>query len=223
MTKSIKSRQRVSDFGEVFTSEREVKAMCNLAKDETYRIDSKVLEPACGDGNFLAEILNRKLSTVESRYSKNKQDAEMYSVIAVTSLYGIDIQEDNAEECRERLFAIWESFVSRVAGDDAITRCSEAVRYILKCNILCGDALTLLQNDGTPITFAEWAILNGCHMKRRDFYLSTMLEMQENGGQRDLFSSGEEFDEEIGAFVPQPIKDDYKPIEYWRVQEWETK
>ena len=107
MTKSIKSRQRVSDFGEVFTSEREVKAMCDLAKDETYRIDSKVLEPACGDGNFLAEILNRKLSTVESRYSKNKQDAEMYSVIAVTSLYGIDIQEDNAEECRERLFTIW--------------------------------------------------------------------------------------------------------------------
>ena len=98
MTQSIKSRQRVSDFVEVFTSEREVKAMCDLAKDETYRIDSKVLEPACGDGNFLAEILNRKLSTVESRHSKNKQDAEMYSVIAVTSHYGIDIQEDNAND-----------------------------------------------------------------------------------------------------------------------------
>lgn len=222
MTQSIKSRQRVSDFGEVFTSEREVKAMCDLAKDETYRIDSKVLEPACGDGNFLAEILNRKLSTVESRYSKNKQDIEMYSVIAVTSLYGIDIQEDNAEECRERLFAIWESFVSRYVGAEAVTRCSEAVRYILKCNILCGDALTLLQNDGSPITFAEWAILDGCHMKRRDFYLSTMLEMQENGGQRDLFSSGEEFDEKIGAFVPQPIKDDYRPIEYWKLSEYQS-
>lgn len=174
MTQSIKSRQRVSDFGEVFTSEREVKAMCDLAKDETFRIDSKVLEPACGDGNFLAEILNRKLSTVESRYSKNKQDNEMYSVIAVTSLYGIDIQEDNAEECRERLYAIWESFISTHVGAEAVMRCSEAVRYILKCNILCGDALTLLQNDGSPIIFAEWAILNGCHMKRRDFYLSTI-------------------------------------------------
>ena len=65
MTSSIKSKKRVTDFGEVFTSEREVKAMCNLVKDETYRIDSIVLEPACGDGNFLAEILHRKLNTVE--------------------------------------------------------------------------------------------------------------------------------------------------------------
>ena len=82
MTKSIKSRQGLSDFGEVFISEREVKAMCNLEKDEACRIDAKDLEPACGDGNFFAELLNRKLSIVENRYGKNKQDAEMYSVRA---------------------------------------------------------------------------------------------------------------------------------------------
>ena len=222
MTDSIKSKKRVADFGEVFTSEREVKAMCDLVKDETYRIDSTVLEPACGDGNFLAEILTRKLDTVEKRYGKSPLDFEKYSVLAVSSLYGVDIQEDNAEECRERLFDIWDDIHSRRTGKEAMKGVEDAVRYILRCNILCGDALSLKKSDGEPITFAEWALLNGSYMKRRDFYLSTMLEVQELGGQGDLFLSGDEYDEEIGAYVPQPIKDDYKPIEYWRVQEWES-
>ena len=50
MTKQVKSKQRVADHGEVFTAEREVKAMCDLVKTETERIDSRFLEPACGDG-----------------------------------------------------------------------------------------------------------------------------------------------------------------------------
>ncbi len=222
MTSSIKSKKRVTDFGEVFTSEREVKAMCNLVKDETYRIDSIVLEPACGDGNFLAEILHRKLNTVEKRYGKSPLDFERYSVLAVSSLYGVDIQEDNADKCRERLFLIWKNIHSRLTGKEAMTGVNCAVRYILKCNIICGDALSLKKSDGEPIAFAEWTLLNSCYMKRRDFYLSTMLEVQELGGQGDLFLSGDEFDEEIGAYVPQPSKDDYKPIEYWRVHEWES-
>lgn len=104
----VKSRQRVADHGEVFTAEREVKAMCDLVKQETERIESRFLEPACGNGNFLAEVLTRKLAVVKSRYGKSPFDYERYSVLAMTSLYGVDILEDNAEECRQRLFDIWD-------------------------------------------------------------------------------------------------------------------
>ena len=71
-----KSKQRVADHGEVFTSEREVNAMLDLVKHETERIDSRFLEPACGNGNFLAEILRRKLNVVKRRYGKNPFDVK---------------------------------------------------------------------------------------------------------------------------------------------------
>lgn len=218
MTKQIKLKQRVADHGEVFTNEREVKAMCDLVKDETERIDSKVLEPACGNGNFLAEILNRKLATVERRYSKNANEFERYSIYAVSSLYGVDILEDNAEECRERLFNIWNELYLKIAKNEARDACRDAVKYILKNNILCGDALTLLQSNGEPIIFPEWSLLNGKFMKRRDFHLSTMLDVQDEYGQLDLFAS--EYDDYIDSYVPRAFKDDYKPLEYWRIQEW---
>lgn len=106
MAKQVKSKQRVADHGEVFTAEREVNAMLDLVKQETERIDSRFLEPACGDGNFLAEILRRKLAVVKTNYRRNPADYEKYAVIAVTSIYGIDILQDNVEACRERLFGI---------------------------------------------------------------------------------------------------------------------
>ena len=106
--RQVKSRQRVADHGEVFTAEREVKAMCDLVKQETERIESRFLEPACGNGNFLAEVLRRKLAVVKSRYGKSPFDYERYSVLAMTSLYGVDILEDNVEEYRKLLFNIWD-------------------------------------------------------------------------------------------------------------------
>mgnify|MGYP000267268071 FL=1 len=106
--KQVKSRQRVADHGEVFTAEREVRAMCDLVKSETERIESRFLEPACGNGNFLTEVLRRKLAVVKSRYGKNPSDYERYSVLEVTSIYGVDILADNAQECRERLFVLWD-------------------------------------------------------------------------------------------------------------------
>ena len=105
--KQVKSKQRVADHGEVFTAEREVKAMCDLVKQETERIDSRFLEPACGDGNFLAEILTRKLAVVTRKYRKSAYDWERYSLLALGSIYGVDIIADNALSCRDRLFSIW--------------------------------------------------------------------------------------------------------------------
>lgn len=76
MEKQIKSKKRVADHGEVFTAEREVNAMLDLVKQETERVDSRFLEPACGDGNFLAEILRRKLKEVRRKYKRSPFDYE---------------------------------------------------------------------------------------------------------------------------------------------------
>ena len=107
MSPQVKSRQRVADHGEVFTAEREVKAMCDLVKQETERIDSRFLEPACGDGNFLAEILARKLAVVKKKYRRSSYDWERNSLLALGSIYGVDILADNAQACRDCLYAIW--------------------------------------------------------------------------------------------------------------------
>lgn len=105
----VKSKKRVADHGEVFTNEREVKAMCDLVSDECNRIESRFLEPACGNGNFLAEILSRKLAVCKRLYKKSASDYEKYSFLAVSSIYGVELLNDNAQECRERLYKIWES------------------------------------------------------------------------------------------------------------------
>lgn len=104
MEKQVKSKKRVADHGEVFTAEREVNAMLDLVKHETERIESTFLEPACGNGNFLAEILRRKLAIVD-QYKRFPSDWERYSVVAMMSIYGVDILPDNVAECRERLYS----------------------------------------------------------------------------------------------------------------------
>ena len=132
--KQVISKQRVSDHGEVFTAKREVDAMLDLVKHETDRIESRFLEPACGTGNFLAEVLDRKLAVVTSRYGKSQADWERYAIIAVSSIYGIDILPDNVNECRERLFKPFNKCRDEV---------KRSVQYILDRNIVCGDALSL--------------------------------------------------------------------------------
>ena len=216
--RQVKSKERVTAHGEVFTAEREVKAMCDLVKSETERIESRFLEPACGNGNFLAEVLRRKLEVVRKRYGKNRHEYERYSVLAVSSIYGVDILSDNAEECRERLLNIWaEEYVAAfnaLASDEL----QNTVRFILGRNILCGDALTLLQEDGSPIVFSEWSLISGDLMKRRDFRLDQLLkgEAEKQKRQAMLFVPGWEYDAELMTLIPSPIKE-FVPVEYWRL------
>ena len=143
----VKSKQRVAERGEVFTAEREVNAMLDLVKQETERIDSRFLEPACGDGNFLSEILKRKLSVVEKNYKKNAHDYEKYSLLALMSIYGVDIMSDNVVDCRARLFDIWKEKYNTVCKKNATGKAEKAAKYILDKNIICGNALTMMQVD----------------------------------------------------------------------------
>lgn len=216
--KQVKSKQRVADHGEVFTAEREVNAMLDLVKQETERIESRFLEPACGNGNFLAEVLRRKLAVVKERYKKSTYDYERYAVLAISSIYGVDILEDNAKECRERLFEIWNKEYTSVCKNDANEECRNSVRYILEKNILCGDALTMLKKDGTPIDFAEWSLVTEGKIKRRNYCLHQLLEGQEH--QLNLFQQDWTFDEEIQGMLPNPVKE-YPLTDYRKVYEHE--
>jgi hypothetical protein len=178
MDEQVKSKQRVLDHGEVLTSAREVNAMLDLVQTETTRIESRFLEPACGNGNFLAEILERKLRVVDDRYAKSQIEWERSAVLAISSLYGIDVLEDNVHECRRRLLEIFDRRYSAIFKDRAKDKCRKAVRYILQCNIIWGDALSLqtVGDSPRPIVFAEWSPVNGSMLKRRDFSYHDLLD-----------------------------------------------
>ncbi len=177
MEKQVVSKQRVVDHGEVLTGKREVHAMLDLVKHETERIESRFLEPACGTGNFLAEILERKLRVVKSRYGKSQLEYERYAILAVSSIYGIDILEDNVVECRRRLFDIFDQkYISFFKGA-VKEECLNVVKYILERNIIWGNALDLktVGENPRPIVFPEWSPVNGRMLKRRDFIFHVLL------------------------------------------------
>lgn len=224
--KQVISKQRVADHGEVLTGKREVNAMLDLVKQETERIESRFLEPACGNGNFLAAILERKLAVVEKRYSKSQLEFERYAVLAVSSLYGIDILADNVSQCRERLFGIFDEIYKRLFPSGSKAGCRDAVRFILGLNIIWGDALSLqtVGDNPKPIVFAEWSPVNGSMLKRRDFTFHHLLQHEEtreyllssepkvpNMEQLSLFSDlGED------VFIPEPVKE-YPPVHFLEV------
>ena len=216
--RQVKSKQRVFDHGEVFTAEREVNAMLDLVKPETERIDSRFLEPACGEGAFLIEILRRKLEVVKSRYGKSPYDYERYAVLAVTSIYGVDILQDNVEICRQRLYELWDKAYTANAKTQANEQCREVIRFILRKNILCGDALTMRQSDGKPIIFAEWSLVTENQIKRRDYALDELLTGHEE--QMNIFMVGWEYDEETKAFIPAPVQE-YPVVDYRRLAQYE--
>lgn len=166
----IKSKHRVADHGEVFTHEREVNGMLDLVKNETERIDSRFLEPACGTGNFLVEVLNRKLFVLKQKYKKNQPEYEKYSVIVISSLYGIDLLQDNVEECRNRLIEIFTKEYQTIFKTNINNKFVEVLRFILNKNIVCGDALTMKDNKGKPLIFSEWSMpYNDARIKRKEY------------------------------------------------------
>ena len=201
-TKSqIKSRQRVADHGEVFTNPREVNAMLDLVRDESYRLDSRFLEPACGDGNFLIEILRRKLSLLKD--IKSPTEWEFQSLIAVGSCYGIELLEDNAEACRERLEALVVSSSPNIPSRTSNTSYYRSLRYMLQKNIVCGDALTYRTAEGKPITFCEWTPIAGSmQFSRRDFQFDFLVTQSHQYSLFDEQGQVQSFDEPVRTYPP---------------------
>ena len=195
----VKSRQRVADHGEVFTPQWMVDDMLNLVKDESERIDSRFLEPACGSGNFLKPVLQRKLTTVQSRYGRSEFERKHYALFALMCVYGIELLEDNVAECRQNLQQIFNDFLA-VETDSEWSR---AAANVLVANIIQGDALTLQTPDGGPITFPEWGYLGTGKYQRRDFRYDSLTQRSSIEG--SLFEMLEEHE----VFIPTKT---YEPL-----------
>lgn len=195
----VKSKQRVADHGEVFTPTHIVEAMLDLVKNESERIDSRFLEPACGEGAFLRQVLLRKLATVQERYGKNEFERRHYALFGLMCIYGVELLEDNARLCRDILTAIFTQFIN----DPSDTVWEDAARTVLNANIVQADALTMKHEDGTHITFPEWGYIGRGRFQRRDFQYSDLT--QRSSFEGTLFAELDDND------IFQ-AKADYKPM-----------
>ena len=197
----IKSKQRVADHGEVFTPDWLVEAMLDVVKDETERLDSRFLEPACGSGNFLIKILKRKLVTVEIKYSKSEFDRNHYALLSLMCIYGIELLEDNITECKANLLEIFAEYLNLATGD-VLYSCGD---FVLSQNIVHGDALTMRDMSGNPIAFAEWGYLGKGRFQRRDFRFDVLTGSSAFSAEGSLFA-------DLGKHeIFQPIKT-YEPM-----------
>jgi hypothetical protein len=191
----VKSRKRVIDHGEVFTPSWMVEEMLDLVKNDSERIDSRFLEPACGSGNFLLAVLKRKFTTVENRYGKNLFEKRHHALFGLMCIYGIELLEDNIWECRQILLSEFSTFLSLDESDPFFRAASK----VLVSNIIQGDALTLRKSNGYSIEFPEWGYLGLGKYQRRDFKFDTLT--LRSGSEGTLF----ELFEEHELFMPTKV------------------
>jgi len=169
----IKSKKRVADHGEVFTPDWLVNDMLDLVKDESERIDSRFLEPACGSGNFLVPVLQRKLATVEAKFAKSEFERRHHALLALMCIYGIELLPDNVAECRQILLNVMSAYL----GSGVDPEWQAAAKVVVEANIVHGDALGMKTEAGDPITFAEWSYLGKGKFQRRDFRYDTLTQL----------------------------------------------
>jgi hypothetical protein len=180
----IRSKKRVADHGEVFTPRWLVESMLDLVKGETDRIDSRFLEPACGSGNFLVIVLQRKMAAVEAKYGKSDFERKHYALLSLMCIYGIELLVDNIAECRANLLDIFADYLNKDEADDLY----RAAFYVLSQNLVHGDALTMRAVDGQPIIFAEWGYLGRGKFQRRDFRLDVLTGSSAFSAEGSLFA-----------------------------------
>ncbi len=180
----IKSKKRVADHGEVFTPDWLVDTMLDLVKDETERLDSRFLEPACGSGNFLTKILKRKLAGVELRYGTSEFDRKHYALLSLMCIYGIELLKDNIAECQSNVLEILVAYLNVEPNDDLY----RSAAYVVSQNIVHGDALTMKDTSGNPITFAEWGYLGKGKFQRRNFRFDVLTGSSAFSAEGSLFA-----------------------------------
>ncbi len=214
----IKSKRRVRDHGEVFTPDHIVEAMLDLVKHEMENIESRFLEPACGDGNFLSKILERKLTVAEQKYKKSQFDYERYAFLATSSIYGIDLLDDNVVKARQRLYNIVRERYEKLYPKNINQDFLESIKFVLKKNIVQGDALSFNDKKGKPIRFSQWVAVNNVKIKRQDFQFADLAEF--NPKEPSLFA--QRITNEAGevVFLPQSIKE-YSPVNFLNLKDYD--
>ncbi len=181
----IKSKKRVADHGEVFTPPWLVENMLDLIKGETERIDARFLEPACGSGNFLVPVLQRKLAAVETKFGKSAFEKRHYALLALMCCYGIELLPDNIAECRANMLEVFAEYLNLTDDADETYR---AAFFVLSLNLVHGDAMTMRDMNGAPISVVEWAYLSKGKFQRRDFRLDVLTGAASFSAEDSLFS-----------------------------------
>ena len=201
----IKSKRRVADHGEVFTPPWLVEKMLDLVRGETERIDSRFLEPACGSGNFLVPVLQRKLAAVEAKFGRTDFERRHYALLAVMCTYGIELLADNIIECRANMLEVFADYLNLVETEEVYL----AAYYVVSQNLVHGDALTMRTHDGQAITFAEWGYLGRGKYQRRDFRLDVLTQMSSFTQEGSLFAhlGKHEVFTPIKAYPPMNVRD----------------
>ena len=201
----IKSKRRVADHGEVFTPPWLVEKMLDLVRGETERVDSRFLEPACGSGNFLVPVLQRKLAAVEAKFGRTDFERRHYALLAVMCTYGIELLADNIIECRANMLEVFADYLKLDETDEVYL----AAYYVVSQNLVHGDALTMRTHDGQAITFAEWGYLGRGKYQRRDFRLDVLTQMSSFTQEGSLFAhlGKHEVFTPIKAYPPMNVRD----------------
>jgi hypothetical protein len=205
MSGLVRSQQRVADHGEVFTPAWLVEAMLELVRAETERIDARFLEPACGSGNFLVQVLRRKLAAVELRFGKSEFEKRHYALLGLMCIYGVELLADNIAECRDNMLEIFADYLRIDAADDL----HRAATHVLAQNLVHGDALTMLTSEGRPITFAEWGYLGKGKFQRRDFRFDALTQSAAFGAEDTLFADvgKHEIFTPVRTYLPMTVRD----------------
>jgi hypothetical protein len=201
----IRSKKRVADHGEVLTPGWLVEKMLDLVKGETERIDSRFLESACGSGNFLVPVLQRKLAAVEAKFGKSDFERRHYALLAVMCTYGIELLPDNIVECRANMLEVFADYLNLTETDEVYL----AAFYVMSQNLVHGDALTMRMHNGQPITFAEWGYLGKGKFQRRDFRLEVLTQMSTFSQEDSLFAhlGKHEIFTPIKAYPPMNVRE----------------
>jgi hypothetical protein len=172
--------------------------MLDLVKGEADRIDSRFLEPACGSGNFLIRVLQRKLAAVEIKFGKSEFEKRHYALLGLMCTYGIELLADNIAECRANMLGVLAEYLNIDDADEYY----RAAFFVLSQNLVHGDALTMRAQDGLPITFAEWGYLGKGRFQRRDFRL-------------DVLTGSSSFSTEGTLFAHLGKHEIFTPIKTW--------
>lgn len=234
--KIIKSKKRIQNHGEVFTPKRIVKKIFDMPniREACKNLTSTFLEPAAGEGVFLVEVLNRKMKMVEKNYSNDLTRYENYSLLALSTLYGVELLEDNAQKCAMNMYQVYFEAYQKQAlghGGKMKNKVLDSAKMIISNNIAQGNFLTKSSANGKPIVFSEWKPVNlrqnakAIKVQRTEYTIEDILDgVEKDSGepsihsekveQLDLFDFCDEDNYELVEkrmkYVPVNITDVYK-------------
>jgi hypothetical protein len=214
-----KSKERVQKHGEVFTPAWVVNDMLDMLPEDVWDIGKTFLEPACGEGAFLIEVYKRKLEIINTDI---QEDWEWQAAIATSSLYGVELLEDNAEKCKINLVNLFATFYNQKFPETQDEEIIETIKFLINANIIRGNFLTqrkCLSSCGNKcnkcelIAFSEWTPLADYKLKRKDYLLEEMIKV----GEKQKSSVGTLFAEEHKKESIGLIKE-YQPVNWKKIR-----